>query len=404
MIQAATDLRISNRGPRQQGFGLIAVQAEFEAREDLASCVLQLRLSSHRAYLPGEGCLTKLAEGRWSLLFHINSHLVEDGSHALEVIVVNDGEVVFNFTKLELNLENSSDLGRAVAADLREYGTPIFVGSVIDSSQYPFGTGYAKAWFNTSEPPDVQLSLAPQPSAKDAQDHLRKWGFCILPERLPIDIITQFREELTCAIEAGQISYRSGSSDRIHGAHHLPAGRSIWQYPPVLSFLKSYFRDVPCACQTLTYINGSEQDAHQDTIHLTPYPDGFMAGVWIALEDVQPESGELFVYPGSHRTPRLLSRYLGLAKVTNNYASYARFSEKIRELLESGGYEKVVYRPKAGEILVWHENLIHGGSPRIWSDRTRFSIVSHYFAKGGVSFFDSRGEAAGLDILPDFES
>jgi hypothetical protein len=50
---------------------------------------------------------------------------------------------------------------------------------------------------------------------------------------------------------------------------------------------------------------------------------------------------------------------------------------------------------------VWHENLVHGGSVRINKEQTRFSVVSHYFAKGAVAYYDSRGEAASLEDLPN---
>lgn len=126
-----------------------------------------------------------------------------------------------------------------------------------------------------------------------------------------------------------------------------------------------------------------------------------MCGVWIALEDVQADSGELFVYPGSHKTPRLRARDLGLEKVDQDYSSYTIFDAAIQNLLKDGGYERVEYRPKAGQVLVWHENLIHGGSPRRNRELTRLSIVSHYFAKGAVSYYDGRGEAAALEILPE---
>ena len=103
----------------------------------------------------------------------------------------------------------------------------------------------------------------------------------------------------------------------------------------VLEFLENYFKDTPCACQTLTYVNGSEQNAHQDSIHLTPYPNGFMCGVWVALEDVQENSGELFVYPGSHRCGSLRAGPLGLHKVVNDdYSHYAVFDQAIRDLVD----------------------------------------------------------------------
>ncbi len=49
--------------------------------------------------------------------------------------------------------------------------------------------------------------------------------------------------------------------------------------------------------------------------------------------------------------------------------------------------------------LVWHENLIHGGSPRRKRELTRKSIVSHYFARGGIAYYDSRREAGFLESL-----
>ena len=32
-------------------------------------------------------------------------------------------------------------------------------------------------------------------------------------------------------------------------------------------------------------------------------PEGFMCGVWVALEDMDMENGPLVYYPGSHKLP-----------------------------------------------------------------------------------------------------
>ena len=55
--------------------------------------------------------------------------------------------------------------------------------------------------------------------------------------------------------------------------------------------------------QTLNFLRGTQQMAHSDTIHFSSLPAKFMAGVWIALEDVTHENGPLFYYPGSHKMP-----------------------------------------------------------------------------------------------------
>lgn len=352
--------------------------------------------------LPGSEVLWPQDEHGRQVEFHLVTHLAPDGIADLNAVLVQSDGTSYYFSGPQLNVRNDTALASQVADDLRAYGTPLVVGRIIDSSLFPFGNGTARAWFNDVTTDDVPLSLEPAPDAEHAQKHLLKWGFCVLHEQLPDTLVESFKSELHNAIESGKLTYRIGSSDRIHGAHQkLPSARAVWLYPPVIDFLEGYFKDMPCACQTLTYVNGSEQGAHQDSIHLTPYPSGFMCGVWVALQDVQENSGELFVYPGSHRSGSIRARDLNLHKVVNDdYSHYNKFSSAIDNLIETEGYERLVYRPKAGQILVWHENLIHGGSPRLDTSKARLSVVSHYFAKGAIGFYDSRGEAASLETLP----
>lgn len=392
------NLYAANRVEASTAFGIIALAADFntESRPDYAVA----RVGDLSVRLNADDCIVKLPHG-WRFLFHVVTHLFPQGVHTATAHAYWNSGQSDEFGDIVLTVENDSALARQVAADLRQHGTPTIFGRVVDSSLFPYERGQARAWFDEIEPTDARLSFDQAPDLESAHRHLERWGFCILPQRLPSALVEQFRTELFEAIAGGAIRHTPGSSERIHHAHRLPAGRAIWLYPPVLEFLESHFRDAPCACQTLTYVHGSEQGPHQDTIHLTPYPSGFMCGVWIALEDVQADSGELFVYPGSHRTPRLRARDLGLEKVDQDYSSYTVFDSAIQSLLREGGYERVEYRPKAGQILVWHENLIHGGSARRNRDLTRLSIVSHYFAKGAVSYYDSRGEAAALEILPN---
>jgi len=270
---------------------------------------------------------------------------------------------------------------------------------VLDSRVFPPQDGLtARAWFNgPGLETDVPLSFEPARTAELARMHLLRWGFTIMDYVIDRSTIDQFRREYESAIDNGTLSYQRGTSQRIQQAHNLPAGRKIWLDKRVLSFLGEWFRDEPCACQTLLYIHGSTQHAHQDTIHLSPYPAGFMCGVWVALQDIEPDSGELFVLPGSHRTPRVMTRDVDLPKVTEDYSAYKKLNTRIDELIAANSYQAVPYRPKAGQILVWHENLIHGGSPRVNADRERHSIVSHYFARGCVAYYDARGEGAALE-------
>jgi hypothetical protein len=395
-----TSLWIRNRGKSSDAFGLLSINGVvLDARgSDLA---IEVGFGGYfRRLSAAEALCTPSPDGSIIAEFHLLTHLVPNGAQVVNAALI-AGEERIEFPPLQLDINNDSNLARQVAKDLQESGAEAIEGRIIDSTMFPYDNGTARAWFNADFDDDIPMSLEPAANAEMAQRHLLRWGFCVLHEQLPRRIVEDFKQELSAAIDRCDLAYKAGSSDRIHGAHEkLPAARAVWLYPPVLQFLEDYFKDTPCACQTLTYVNGSEQNAHQDSIHLTPYPNGFMCGVWVALEDVQENSGELFVYPGSHRSGSVRATPLGLGKVINNdYSQFVVFDRAIKDIIESEGYERLVYRPKAGQILVWHENTIHGGSPRLDHSRTRLSVVSHYFAKGAIGYYDSRGEAASLETL-----
>lgn len=391
--------RIFNRPEASDMFGLCALRSNIYAERDIEDAVLDVEISGQRKRLPASEISQPVGERIWRILFHINSHLLENGLQTLALHLIWPDGTRTPLGETTFNVRNTNELARGVRRDLQASNAPSVFGQVVDSALFPYASGTTRAWFDQPPIEDVPLSFEPALDADAARRHLSRWGFALLPETVPQELVQAFNREADEAIAQGTLSYRVGSSDRILNAHHLPGGRKIWLYPPVLSFLKDWFRDDPCACQTLLYINGSEQNPHQDTIHLTPYPAGYMCGVWVALEDVRKDSGELVVYPGSHRAPRLYASELGLEKVSDDYSSYAKFDAEISRSIEREGFERRTYMPLAGQILVWHENLIHGGGRRVDPNLTRRSIVSHYFPRGGIAYYDSRGEAATLEAL-----
>lgn len=119
-----------------------------------------------------------------------------------------------------------------------------------------------------------------------------------------------------------------------------------------------------------------------------------MCGVWTALEDVQANSGELVVFPKSHRLPRVYMKDAGATKVTGDWTEFGEtvvsiWTEHLQPNAEK--FRREVYRPKAGTVLIWHENLIHAGSVRKDKAISRRSIVGHDFARGLVVYYDSSG-------------
>jgi hypothetical protein len=133
------------------------------------------------------------------------------------------------------------------------------------------------------------------------------------------------------------------------------------------------------AFQTLNFPVGTEQRLHSDTIHFNSIPAGYMAGIWIALEDVTMDNGPLIYYPGSHKMPEYNMQSIGLNIGYENYKEYETFIEnKMRE----SGIEPFYGQMKKGQALIWHANLIHGGYKRRDGSKTRHSQVTHYYFEG----------------------
>ena len=135
----------------------------------------------------------------------------------------------------------------------------------------------------------------------------------------------------------------------------------------------------PLPFQTLNFPSATQQHAHSDTIHFNSSPKGFVAGVWIALEDIDMENGPLIYYPGSHKMREYTMNSFGLEAGSENYPEY---EQAIQQLINEKELSPDYGTIKKGEALIWHSNLLHGGSALKDVSRSRHSQVTHYFFSG----------------------
>lgn len=132
--------------------------------------------------------------------------------------------------------------------------------------------------------------------------------------------------------------------------------------------------------QTLNFEQGSEQHFHSDAVHFHSYPEKFMCGVWVALEDITLENGPLHYYPGSHTWAAYANEHLvksgdDLVRTPNQTFYHSMW----QGLVESKQAEKQVFLAKKGQALIWCAYLLHGGEKILDTSRTRWSQVTHYY-------------------------
>lgn len=154
----------------------------------------------------------------------------------------------------------------------------------------------------------------------------------------------------------------------------------------VVSFLNQLYQRESFPFQTLNFPRGSQQNTHSDTYHFNSVPQGFMCGVWVALEDIHPDSGPLQYYPGSHRLPSLKNADLPSGADDT-------YSAQVLEIVEKSGIPRETAKIRRGQAFIWAANLYHGGSPIADAARTRLSQVTHYYFDG-CSYFTPLASAA----------
>jgi hypothetical protein len=172
-----------------------------------------------------------------------------------------------------------------------------------------------------------------------------------------------------------------GSGLRVQDAWEFDENvKSIACNPTMLNLLSQLYGKPVCPFQTLNFPVGTEQHFHTDALHFSSMPERFMCGVWVALEDITLENGPLLYYPGSHRWPIYTNEHIGRCVTTMaQKPTQALYEEMWRALVAAQQLQPQRFLAKKGQALIWATNLMHGGSPQLDKNKTRWSQVTHYF-------------------------
>ncbi len=169
---------------------------------------------------------------------------------------------------------------------------------------------------------------------------------------------------------------------------------------------QTLFEATPCLYTSLFYERGSAQTPHRDTPVFSTRPEYFYFGVWVALENANLQNGALQVYPGGHKFPELdresiaLKRFGSLDDIppTSNDL-WIDYQNEVERQCKEAGLTLQSLCVEAGDTVIWHPQLPHGGGPIADISKSRFSFVMHTTPVGVPvyhqdKFFNPRGEAA----------
>jgi ectoine hydroxylase-related dioxygenase (phytanoyl-CoA dioxygenase family) len=134
----------------------------------------------------------------------------------------------------------------------------------------------------------------------------------------------------------------------------------------------------PMICNSLNFIWGSQQPNHIDSWYMPPPVENKLAVSSICLEDVRPEAGPLLYYPGTHKIPPYRFSHGGIHAVQEEMPACQAYLE---EQLKKTHAERREFLGKAGDVFLWHGQLLHAGSPIKDLSYTRKTLVTHYWRK-----------------------
>lgn len=243
-------------------------------------------------------------------------------------------------------------------------------------------------------------------------------GYVIISPAIDHVLIDQLREELrTLYLEKEKYLVRLAKKAIVHpdGPILPPKSRLLDLYAPsvlarnlvlaqpITRFLHLLYGEAPLAFQSLLFTWGSQQSIHKDTAFVVVDPSCTLTASWIALEDVEPGQGELVYYPGSHRDPLFLfsGQHLSWNAARDGKVTHNVYTDFLHNQARDKNIRTESFHAKKGDILIWHPNLAHGGAMVTQTEKTRFSLVTHYCPVSAnpayFSFFDRALKQPWLD-------
>jgi ectoine hydroxylase-related dioxygenase (phytanoyl-CoA dioxygenase family) len=196
--------------------------------------------------------------------------------------------------------------------------------------------------------------------------------------------------ELERLLEEGRVGYNFTGNKVVFANRESDLIDGFTKQPELMALLSFLLKWPVLPFQTINFNFGSEQRAHSDSIHMSTYPEGLLTAIWIALEDIDSDQGPLFYYPGSHKWPYQYNEDLGLKEnfFLLDENPNQKYENRIARLIEEHPIQPEYFTPKKGDILVWHPNLVHGGSVHENKSKTRKSMVVHYFGKDVICYHE----------------
>lgn len=241
----------------------------------------------------------------------------------------------------------------------------------------------------TTPPTETALYKKANQTSQQSIRNFDENGFLILKNYFSTKTVNEINTAIEQALDNKQLKFQYRNKI-MFAIHKIPLLKQIVSSKEFTKFLSSLIQGEAVLFQSINFLNGSEQKTHSDSIHMTTFPLGGLLGVWIALDDIAEDNGALHYYPGSHKLPYYLNPDFnneGNSLFLGN-KDYTQYEKMIADKIKEHSLPKKILTATKGDVLVWHANLLHGGEPHLNKNKTRKSMVLHYFDNQRICYHE----------------
>lgn len=242
------------------------------------------------------------------------------------------------------------------------------------------------------------------PQQAEACRFFTEHGYLVVKGLVPDALVTPAAQATMDILTTNRGRPRTDMASQVTDRYRdLECLRAIMVHAPLLAWGDLLLGARALPYQSLSLPESSQQAAHSDEILMSSEPRGGMIAAWVALEDVHADAGPLLVWPGSHRWDYVSAASIG---VTPNASQQERsqlfdanYYASVRALAERRGARGEPQLLQRGDVLFWHQALVHGANLIERAGATRNSFVIHYYAEGARHYSDIWGRPCTLPGL-----
>ena len=214
----------------------------------------------------------------------------------------------------------------------------------------------------------------------DIQAEWQDDGVVILPKLMPEELIEDYKK-----------AWLKDNSDRPRGwpfdvpYMYVPALGDMLAYKPMTDIMTNLIGEPLGVHLNLTGWISTQRNWHQDG-YLNPDTNrDFYMAIWIALDDIHPDSGPFQFVRGSHKFPvitheKMLSSLGHNAELDPNWPKRSEeiLTPLLEQLIIDADLEVEDFIAQKGDVLLWHGRLMHRGSAPRDPELQRLACIAHY--------------------------